>query len=80
MKMRGIVSALVGLSAASLLATPQADAASEAFQLAGGALGAEMCHRCYMPRFLGSEQMPAFAQDALRLRFDVVLRMYSVGL
>ena len=31
---RAIVSALVGLSAASLLAAPQADAATEAFQLA----------------------------------------------
>ena len=44
MKMRGVVSALVGLSAASLLVTPQADAASEAFQLAGGALGATRYH------------------------------------
>ncbi len=34
LKKRAVVSALVGLSAASLLAAPQADAATEAFQLA----------------------------------------------
>lgn len=34
LKKRAIVSALVGLSAASLLTAPQADAATEAFQLA----------------------------------------------
>ena len=49
MKMRGVAAALVGLSAASLLATPHADAASEAFQLAAGAPESVICtlpHAC----------------------------------
>ena len=56
MTMRGVVSALVGLSAASLLVTPRADAAREAFQLAGGALGAGVCHG-NVPRLLGFKHM-----------------------
>lgn len=42
LKKRSIVSALVGLSAASLLAIPQAQAATEAFQLAAGAHAASL--------------------------------------
>ena len=36
-KKRSVAAGIAGLSAASLLATPQADAATEAFQLAAGA-------------------------------------------
>lgn len=44
LKKRSVAAGLVGLTAASLLATPQAEAATEAFQLAAGGWHPLFCH------------------------------------
>lgn len=83
MKMRGVVSALVGLSAASLLATPQADAASEAFQLAAGALAGNL-HTASCPGCFSEIQAPmqlaklrCGRASGVALRMKVKLPPYS---